>query len=81
VRPQGYAVLTGPEGTVERDTYQCCHCQRIVPVRPGGGKTRGFCLMCNLPHCGGPACRACVPFERKLEEMENRSRFRKAMEA
>ena len=80
MKPQGYSVITSPEGRVEHDTYQCCHCQRIVLMKPGSGKRRGFCLRCNMPHCGGPNCWQCVPFEQKLEEMENRGRLKQRME-
>jgi hypothetical protein len=32
----------------------------------------GFCFLCNLPHCGGPNCWACVLFEKKIEAYERR---------
>lgn len=72
-RPGGYGIVTGPEGiTDEHDTYTCCHCNRVVVVRPGSGKERGFCFLCHAPHCGRGGCWKCVPFERKLEAYERR---------
>lgn len=82
LRPGGYLLITDPERpTVERDTYTCCHCNRIVVVRPGSGTKRGWCFRCDAAHCGGFRCWTCVPFERRMEAMENRARLWRAMEA
>lgn len=80
-RPGGYGEVSGPPEVCEEfDTFTCCHCNCIVRVRPGSGTERGFCFMCNAPHCGKKGCWTCVPFERKLEAVENRYRLHKAME-
>jgi hypothetical protein len=81
-RAGGYLTITGPDNPKERDTYTCCHCNKIVVVKPGSGKTRGFCFMCKKPHCGAKTCYACIPFEAKLEAMEGKKRlYRKLEEA
>lgn len=71
-RPSGLVIVTGPGGVQERDTLACVHCQAHWIVRPGSGRTRGWCLKCGGPTCGAPGCDACVPFEKKLELMESR---------
>ncbi len=70
LRPNGYMVTTCPEGRiVEADTLQCVHCGCHWMVEVGSGKVRGYCQRCNGPVCG-PKCRACVPAEQRLENME-----------
>ena len=78
----GCLTITEPDKpTVERDTYLCCHCQRMVIVVPGSGKRRGWCFMCNKNTCGGKACSAkCIPFEARLEAEEGRRRYWKQLE-
>lgn len=79
--PKGYSVLTDPDkGVRERDIYSCCHCQRIVEVVPGSGKLRGWCIHCSRPHCGGPRCWVCIPWEAQIEAMEGRRKLWKQME-
>ena len=76
----GYTITVDPEGpTVERDTTQCVHCMRHWTVVPGSGRRRGFCMQCGGPHCGSPACWACVPFMRRIEEEDRRARLREAL--
>ena len=75
-RPGGYAVITGPDGTVEADTFTCFHCQRIVHVPPKADPAQlgGMCYQCMklvCPRCVGLG--DCSPFERKLEAMERRA--------
>jgi len=74
-RQDGYVLIVGPGGTVERDTLQCCHCNAHYIVRPGSGKRRGWCTMCSAPTCGKPKCAACIPFEKKLDAFERRERL------
>ena len=78
----GYLTITQPEGpVVERDTYLCCHCSRMVVVTPGSGKQRSWCFLCNRGTCGGSACaKGCLPFEARLEAMEGTRRFYKKMD-
>ena len=63
----------------EGQTLSCCHCQRTWAVRPGSGRQRGWCLRCNAPTCGGPACLTCLPWERQMEIMERRAGLRRAV--
>src|SRR5690349_22112928 len=92
-RPGGYAVIVSPDaqvvafdhfraeaipaGTVERDTFSCCHCNRVVHVKPRApmddfGSMCRNCMKMTCPTCAdGP----CVPFEKRLEEMEHRGRM------
>lgn len=70
LRPNGYMVSTSPEeGIVEADTLQCVHCGCHWTVEPGSGKRRGYCSRCNGPVCGSK-CKACIPAEQQLENME-----------
>ena len=63
----GYAIISGPEGIIERDTLRCCHCQLQWYVVPFSGNKRGWCPSCNQPTCGSVNCQMCVPFMRKIE--------------
>ena len=77
----GYAIITGDWGEVkEYDTLTCPHCNGVSIIRPGSGTKRGFCFRCDKPTCGKEPCLNCIPFERKLEEMEGRYRLRKALD-
>jgi len=79
----GYAITTEPgKSDVEEDTFTCCHCNCIVFVkhRCDPAEMGGFCRLCMKHVC--KACNAkgeCAPFERKLEELEARDRFRRAV--
>ena len=80
-RVGGYAITTGGWGEVEEyDTFTCPHCNGVCFVRPGSGTQRGYCFRCNLPTCGKERCMSCIPFERKMEEMEARYRLRRALD-
>lgn len=75
----GYLVGQDVNGrTQEFDTTTCVHCNKIVAVRRGS--KGGWC-----PSCAGVICEACnrigrcTPFEKKLEAVESRSRFLKAV--
>lgn len=82
-RAQGYAILTDPEKpTVERDTYTCGHCNRVVfvPPRADPATLGGWCGGCTKLIC--PTCeakkaqtRACEPFEKWLAQQERRGQF------
>lgn len=76
-KPGGVIVISEPgKKLVEIDTITCCHCQRVVPLnKPDGTKLPppSFCLQCMRPTC--PACGAdgrCRPFEKAVQEAENR---------
>jgi hypothetical protein len=88
----GYAVITSPDpsnvnfdgfrcerisaGTFESDTFTCCHCNRIIHVKPFApmddfGSMCRNCMRMVCPTCAdGP----CVPFEKRLEAAEKRDR-------
>jgi hypothetical protein len=80
--PQGYAVIRSPDGPLqEADTVTCSHCQRIVLVggRIDPADLGGFCRQCMKHICGPCADKGiCVPFVKKLETFEAKSRFHKA---
>lgn len=86
-RAQGYAILTDPEKpALERDTYTCGHCNRVVfvPPRADPATLGGWCGGCARLIC--TACEAkkaqsltCEPFEKWLAEQEQRTRFRQAL--
>lgn len=71
-KPAGHTITTGPFGeVVHADTLQCCHCSGHFEVIVGSGKERGWCSRCSGYVCGEPLCMAaCVPFEKKLENIE-----------
>ncbi len=80
--PGGCLTGTGPNGTVEHDTFTCGHCNRvtIVPHRAAAEDMGGMCKQCMHLIC--TACvdnGRCTPFEKKLEAMESRERLRQAM--
>jgi hypothetical protein len=58
------------DGMHVADTMTCKHCGHTwIPVK-GSGKVRGWCMKCNGPTCGHPACDECKPFEQQLTEYE-----------
>jgi hypothetical protein len=60
----GYITIDGKEVA---SCVQCVHCGGHYIPRPGSGIKRGYCLNCQGPLCGGPRCRECIPFQKKLE--------------
>ena len=90
--PGGYAVIISPvasrtnfdgfrcedvgEGITERDTYSCCHCNRIVHVKPKANMDEfgSMCRNCMKMVCPKCADGPCVPFEKRLEMIEARDR-------
>lgn len=78
-RADGYMLVVRPEGPpIEADTLMCVHCNKHWAIKPGSGNTRGFCTLCNGPHCGSARCWQCIPLERKVEEGLMRQRFAQA---
>lgn len=82
--PHGYSVTadvdTGRQ--VESDVVTCCHCQKVCEVPPGPMTGFPWCFKCGRPTCQSLACIArCDPWERRLERMEARERFHRAMES
>lgn len=78
-RPGGYLQIINADGSmVERDSFTCCHCQRVVFVAPKAAPADcgGWCFRCGKPQC--PSCVAdgrCTPFEKRLERAEARGRM------
>ena len=88
----GYAFIVGADRSVvnfdgfrceevrleffEVDTFTCCHCNRVIHVKPFApmddfGSMCRNCMKMTCPTCAdGP----CVPFEKKLEAAEKRDR-------
>lgn len=86
-RAQGYAVITDPTApVVERDTFTCGHCCRVVIVDPGRDPSTygGWCGGCTALIC--PRCEAekvrtlkCVPLEARLAQQEARAATRRSL--
>ena len=94
--PGGYALIVSPEaaqvtfdglrceeiqsGIIERDTFTCCHCNRIIHVKPMANMDEfgSMCRNCMKMVCPACADGSCVPFEKKLEEVEARERILKS---
>ncbi len=80
----GYLVITDPNaGTVkERDTFTCFHCNNIVIVeyKADPESLGGFCRLCMKNVCKNCLGQGCLPFEKKLEQMEAQDRFRRSLE-
>ena len=72
-KPGGYAVFMSPcEAPVERDTFTCAHCNKVVIVQPMQ-RPEDLGGMCK--HCMGMICpqcldKGCTPFEEKLKQWE-----------
>ena len=82
MKEQGYALWSGPSVKVEMSTFTCCHCNRIVHMKPKCpvDELGGFCRRCMKMTC--PSCNQtgnCTPFEKWLEKMEARDRSRRSM--
>lgn len=54
---------------MEGATLSCRHCQYTWVLQKGSGQARGFCTKCMGYVCG-PGCYECVPFERRIENIE-----------
>lgn len=81
-REQGVAEWTHAGGqSLTRPTFTCCHCNNVTIVDVGARPEDcgGFCRMCMKPTCRSCADGACVPFERRLEEIERADRLMAAM--
>lgn len=71
--PQGCLTI----GEKEHDTFTCGHCNAIVVVMPkcAPEDLGAMCKVCSSLVCSRCANGTCVPFERKLEQIESRDRF------
>ena len=78
-RPGGYACISEPDRPPQEfDTFTCAHCNRVthVKARHDPADIGGLCKQCMgliRPACVGEAC---VPFLKRLDEMEAKARLR-----
>jgi hypothetical protein len=80
----GFVEITGPEGSVVRETYTCCHCNGLDFVPDPGAAEVGFCTRCMSRECVGCAKRLggrCTPFEQRMEQYERRQALLRAVES
>lgn len=72
--PHGYGIIVEPGvATVEFDTVQCAHCNRIQHMTPqqSASDMGGWCFRCAQCVCGPCADKGtCTPFEKKLDMYE-----------
>ncbi len=73
-----------PERPRSYDSFTCFHCSRVVFVkhRADPSELGGMCKVCDKLIC--PQCNAkggCTPWEKQMEAMEAKDRFRRAMAA
>ena len=84
-------VIGGFKGTLEYDSVTCGHCNQVILVKPGSALTTYLIPQMVGPHTEEPGacckmcmravcltCHAdgrCTPLERRIEQMEARSRM------
>ena len=67
---------------VEIDTFTCGHCNAVkhVPVRANAADIGGLCKQCLQLICSKCVDKGiCTPFEKKLQEMEERNDWRRTI--
>jgi hypothetical protein len=82
LRPGGYACIVDPDGAVQEfDTFTCAHCNHVthVKARQRPEDIGGLCKQCMGLICAACVGGACVPFLKRLDDMEARDRFRRAI--
>ncbi len=92
-RPQGYGIITEPgKADIEFDTYTCNHCNTVVRMAPMM-QPEDVCWGIRCKMCNRDICRRCVndmlmgifprcvPWEQRMERMESRDRFLRAVGA
>jgi len=69
-------------GTTEIDTFQCGHCGGHIHVKPLAPMDEfgSMCRNCMRMTCPTCATGPCVPFEKKLQEMEQKDYIRRQYE-
>lgn len=67
------------EGYFEADTFTCVHCNAVIHVRPKANMDEfgSMCRNCMKMVCPRCANGPCVPFMKRLEEMEESDRRRR----
>lgn len=78
---QGVAEWTHAGGRTALPTFTCCHCNAVTVIAPRAkpDDCGGFCRLCMAATCKACADGTCVPFEKRLEELEARARFLASM--
>ena len=77
VRFDGKTAQVVHGANVELDTFTCAHCGSVEHVQPRVDVNAvGFCRSCMKPICARCSSKPCAPFEKRLIESEERSRFR-----
>ena len=71
-KPQGYAILTGPNSVQEWDTRTCAHCNRVDHIEPmcDPADMGGLCGVCAGLICQDCVGKGCDPLEEKLKREE-----------
>ena len=82
LREGGYLIGHGDGKPIERSTFTCAHCCRVVIVKPkcDPADVGGLCKQCMGLIC--PRCYdlgRCDPLEKKLERAEAKDRFRRSL--
>lgn len=80
-RTGGYISIVDPvEGNREYETFTCFHCQHLIhfATRAQLSERSGGCSMCSRVICLPCVEKgSCTPWEKQIEHMENRERFRR----
>lgn len=82
-KPGGYGVYIGGDlrgGKREVDTFTCAHTNRIVTVQPmcRPEDVGGMCKVCGGMICKEEVGKGCRPFEKRLQEVEQRDIARRS---
>lgn len=79
-RAGGWLCIADPDaGALERDTFTCSHCQKIE-IMNGRVPPGGFCRQCDAMICSRCVGRACVPFLKAIEAVEEAAYRRRQFE-
>lgn len=67
-------------GLFEADTFTCIHCNRVIHVKPRVSMDEfgSMCRNCMKMVCPSCANGPCVPFLKKLDEVEKREAARRS---
>lgn len=84
MRAGGYALIVdgGTGKKTEFDTFTCSHCNNVFRIEVGqpAETMGGFCRGCMRQICKGCTTDGrCVPFMKKVDEMERRAQLRAAI--
>jgi hypothetical protein len=78
----GLATLSGPDGTQEKATFTCAHCQNVRRVEPfcDPADLGGLCRVCDGVICEKCLGKGCDPIMKKIERQEAADRARRWMD-